>query len=307
MDEIISILKCLINKFRSSIEYRKTYSNYLHIIIHHLRGDFPIEAILRDGKAITLLNPFHAYIITQLQRYKEISYDIPNDVVTISSPSFGESIKTMEVKLYGAVTNGEVVECFMDGAYDTLPVNGKTVIDIGSNIGDSSIYFALRGANKVIALEPFSKNYEMAKKNIESNNLTKRITIILAGCASNSGYTSIDPDYESDVSSTVSKVLKDQAKNEVIVPLLTLEDILKDNNVETRENVLKMDCEGCEYETILSASKETLQKFTHIQIEYHNGYENLKEKLEKSGFEVSFTRPIKSQKLYIGYICAKQF
>lgn len=274
-----------------------------------MRGDFPVEAILRNGKAITLLNPFHAYIITQLQRYKEISYDIPNDVVTISLKELSDedSVKSLEVKLYGAVTNGEVVECFMDGAYDTLPVTGKTVIDIGSNIGDSSIYFALRGANKVIALEPFSKNYEMAKKNIESNNLTKRITILLAGCASNHGYMSMDPDYKSDVSSTVSKVLEGHANDELMVPLLTLDDILKDNNVATREIVLKMDCEGCEYETILSASKETLQKFTHIQIEYHNGYENLKEKLEKSGFDVSFSRPIKSQKLYIGYICAKQF
>ena len=50
--------------------------------------------------------------------------------------------------------------------------NGKPIIfwDVGANIGDSSIYFALKGAKKVIALEPLPANYEMAVKNIELNN-----------------------------------------------------------------------------------------------------------------------------------------
>ena len=34
-----------------------------------------------------------------------------------------------------------------------------------------------------------------------------------------------------------------------------------------------------------------LKKFSHIIIEYHFGYKNLKEKLEKNGFKVSVTRP----------------
>lgn len=308
-DEIISRLKSYKSKVRSSIEYRRTYSNYLHVIIHHLKGDFPVDATLKDGNNITLLNPFQAYIITQLHRYNQISYSIPNDMVTISSLTSkelsGQENMTAEVKLYGAVSNGEVVECFMTGAYETLPVNGKTVIDVGSNIGDSSIYFALRGADKVIALEPFFKNYETAKKNIESNNLSNRITILLAGCAANPGYTTLNPNYKSDVSSRLSGVM-DDAKDNITVPLLTLEDILKDNNIPPGSVVLKMDCEGCENESIISASNETLQMFSHIQIEYHHGYKNLKEKLEKSNFKVSVTRPIKSNKLYIGYIFAKK-
>jgi predicted RNA methylase len=48
--------------------------------------------------------------------------------------------------------------------YRFLRVEGKIVIDIGVNIADSSIYFALKGADKVIAIEPFPRNYETAKK-----------------------------------------------------------------------------------------------------------------------------------------------
>jgi hypothetical protein len=69
---------------------------------------------------------------------------------------------------------------------------------------------------------------------------------------------------------------------------------------------MKMDCEDCEYETILSASEQTLQKFSYMIVEYHHGYKNLKYKLEKSGFNVSVTRPrLYPEGILEGYIFAK--
>ncbi len=94
------------------------------------------------------------------------------------------------------------------------------------------------------------------------------------------------------------------------VPLKTLETILKENNFEP--TLLKLDCEGCEYDTILSSSEETLKNFSHIQIEYHYGYKNLKQKLESCGFDVSITKPnfIKNKQadktMFFGYIFAKR-
>ncbi len=52
-----------------------------------------------------------------------------------------------------------------------------------------------------------------------------------------------------------------------------------------------MDCEGCEYDVIKSTSDEILKKFSHIQIEYHLGYFDLKKKLENCGFDVTVTKP----------------
>lgn len=72
--------------------------------------------------------------------------------------------------------------------------------------------------------------------------------------------------------------------------MLTLKHILNQNNIDSGA-VLKMDCEGCEYDSIISSDQYTLQKFDDIQIEYHHGYRNLKEKLERSGFKVSVTCP----------------
>ena len=57
--------------------------------------------------------------------------------------------------------------------YDFLPVKNRVVIDIGADIADSSIYFAMIGAKKVIALEPFPKNFEVAQKNITLNGFNE--------------------------------------------------------------------------------------------------------------------------------------
>jgi ribosomal protein L11 methylase PrmA len=71
----------------------------------------------------------------------------------------------MKIKLYGAKNNGDAyIDVFLKQEYQFLPVKDRTVIDIGANVGDSSIYFALRGADKVIALEPLPTSYKMAKK-----------------------------------------------------------------------------------------------------------------------------------------------
>jgi hypothetical protein len=53
-----------------------------------------------------------------------------------------------------------VIEIFNYKQYDRLKhVEGNIVVDIGAGVGDSVIYFILRGASRVIALEPNRKYY----------------------------------------------------------------------------------------------------------------------------------------------------
>jgi FkbM family methyltransferase len=294
------------DKFRGLLKYRQTYHNFFTVVMHVIRSKYPIDAILRNGNRITLYNRFAVSSIGDSRGREWVDYDIANDMVTVSPLSFLTD-KSMKVRIYGGIYNGHVVSTFIDSSYHLLPVKGKTVIDIGANIGDTPIYFALRGASKVIGLEPFPKNYEMAKKNIELNNVSDRVTLLLAGCSANQGSITVDPNYPS----TSASVLR-EFKQGISVPLLTLDDILSNYNTSlSQEIVLKIDCEGCEYETIASTSRETLQKFSYILIEYHYGYKNIKEKLEKSGFKVAVTRPIFAAKEgtdlshFIGYIYAK--
>lgn len=290
-------------KVQGFILLRNTYANYFRILLDILRKRYPIEAVFRENKKTVLLTPSQVFFIGSLKDRKGFRYDIANDLLTISlrllPHTANSEPKRTHVKLYGCANNGDILSVFINNEYSFLPVGGKTVIDIGANIGDSSIYFFLCGASKVIGLEPFPNNFELAKKNIESNDLSDSIDLIIGGLAENTSYISIGPDQTGD---SVSRFRS--FKEGIKIPLMTLDDILNENKIVPTECILKMDCEGCEYDTIIPASPRTLQMFSHIQIEYHNGYKNLKEKLEQSGFAVSFTRPKAWKGEYFGYIYA---
>ena len=264
------------------LKVQNTYRNSLKILTNVLQEKFPVDSILKNGKQVRLKSFNAMYFIAHAHGLENIQYDVDNDSVTIFFP---DSKERKSVTLHGGVNNGDIVYGFLKDDYSKLPVKGKTVIDIGSNIGDTPIYFALNGATKVIGLEPFPKNYEIASKNITYNNFSDKITLLLAGCAPNTGEITINPDYNSNIESTLN-----ESTQGIKIPLLTLEQILDKYDISS-QSILKMDCEGCEYDTIKSASEEILKRFSHIQIEYHFGYKDLKEKLEKCGFKVFVGKP----------------
>ena len=72
---------------------------------------------------------------------------------------------------------GDLANIFVNNEYERVDVNGRMVIDIGASIGDSSVYFAKKGAEKVIALEPNQETYTLAKKNVGLNGFSKIIEI----------------------------------------------------------------------------------------------------------------------------------
>src|SRR5919202_1398231 len=125
------------------INFYRAYHNYITMIICFWKRRYPIKAVLKNGKTVTIKN---------------------------------------ERILYDSINNGDVYEIFLKGQYRTLPVSSAIVIDVGANIADSSIYLVLRGAKSVIAVDPFPHNYMIAKENIKLNKLSEKIRVLLAGC-----------------------------------------------------------------------------------------------------------------------------
>jgi FkbM family methyltransferase len=294
-DLILSYPYFLKDKIRGVLMHCRAYRNYPTVLLHILRRKYPIKATLRNDRQVILrdhngINNLSAYA-TQCKGV--IHFDTVHDTVTISSLSYVEK-KNLVVTLYSALHNGDIFAIFLKNEYGVIPVKGNVVIDIGANIGDSPIYFALRGAGKVIGIEPIIKNYELARKNVELNNLSNKVTLILAGCSGSIGYADLQCDKNG--TGVCVRPLRNQpyiSKQEAQIPLITFDMILNEINLSSsRDIVLKMDCEGCEYDTILSSTKDTLRKFRYILVEYHFGYKNLKEKLEKCGFIVSVKRPV---------------
>ena len=254
------------------------YRNFIQVIFRVFTNGYPIQAILKNGKNVTINERF------------EVTKDICG---------FNVSGDTLEIrngiKLHG-FRNSDFIDVFCNEVYGMIPVKDKVVIDVGAHICDSSIYFALRGAKKVYAIEPLLANYELAKKNIETNKLEEIIDLKLGACSNKSGTVTVDG------TGTGATITDDTG---IDVPSFSLKDISNDLD----SAILKMDCECCEYDVILDADKTTLRKFTEIIIEYHNGYKNIARKLANNGFKVKNTRPLHKRSwlgetFYLGYVHA---
>jgi FkbM family methyltransferase len=316
-EELSSRVEGLASLVRIFLKYRRTYRNYFDVFLHVIKKEYPFQGILKSGERVELTSFFQSYNLAQFQDHHNlIDYKIMTDEVTISSLANPTKFAGNNLKFEGGIHNGELVNIFLEDVYRILPVRGKTVIDIGANIGDSCIYFALSGASRVIGIEPFPDNHDIAIKNVGLNNLSDRISMILANCSAKLGSIKISDGLESGIASHTDNHSYGTSE----IPSVTLENILNENNIQDGETILKMDCEGCEYEIILPATDSLLRQFSHMLIEYHEGYKDLKERLEKSSFEV---RPIKltgepggpialpkvekpGEWYYIGYIYAER-
>ena len=159
-----------------------------------------------------------------------------------------------------------------------LDFNNRTVIDIGANVGDTALLFSKMGAT-VYSFEPVKEIYEIAVQNIELNNALKdKIHIFNYGVADKRGKINIrEMDSTSDYAN----------KNENYeVEIITLEDII--NNYNVKPDILKMDCEGCEFGIIENCD---LSDFNDIIFEHHakianSDYKIIPEKLESEGFKI---------------------
>ena len=155
-----------------------------------------------------------------------------------------------------------VLEVFEENVYGNINVLNKEVIDIGANVGDSSIYFALKGARKVVGVEPLPNVYARAIENVKLNHLEGKIFLINAALGSKSGKIKV-PCNTSTYGSSVFYTLRTNGECEV--PIVTLSEVMKQI---TEPYLLKMDCEGCEFDIILN-DYEHVKMFEKLLMEYH--------------------------------------
>jgi FkbM family methyltransferase len=269
---------------RQFFVYRKSYRNYFSIIINVIKKKSNIQCVLKNGEKIVLETFQLINFVAEIQGNPEFQLDLENDIVMFKTPK-SISKEEKNIKIYGGITNGDILGMFVAQEYAKFPVENKTIIDIGANIADSAIYFALRGARKVIGFEPFSRNFQMAQKNIIQNKLEKIITVYQAGCSDQDSTINID----SHNTSTASSKLEE--KKGITIPLITLKKIISKYNV-LPDSILKIDCEGDEYKIIMNTDKKILRTFQFILIEYHFGYIAMKKYLEDCGFNVQAETPV---------------
>jgi FkbM family methyltransferase len=159
---------------------------------------------------------------------------------------------------------GSILEIFDNEDYKFLNVQNKSVLDIGAFVGDSPIYFILKGAKKVYAIEPHPDAYNEMLENIKLNNMENKIVPINMGISYEKDYITIDV---RDITHVAFCIFKSNNNNIGIkVSAGKLSNIIEKYDIDAQ--ILKMDCEGCEYDIILK-DYDTIKEFDEIGFEYH--------------------------------------
>ena len=176
------------------------------------------------------------------------------------------------------------------------------VIDVGAHIGLFSLYASQHCTKgKIFAFEPIKENYEILESNKKLNDFSN---IQSENCAI-SNVTSKITLYQSNDESGHSKFI--QTNNPVEVASKSLNDFFKENRLES-VNLLKLDCEGSEYEIIDSLEDKYFEMTEKMIIEYHLAdsnpelLEKLKNKLKYHSYKISIEPLFKD----IGFLYAKK-
>ena len=184
--------------------------------------------------------------------------------------------------------------------YIDLLEDGSVVIDIGGNIGTFSILAArrIRGV-KVYTYEPFEENFLMLNDNIALNGLNHKIKPFNFAIGGTNCYKTIFWQRYGGLSN-----LYEKKGHKLRIRMITLQDVFEENEISICD-LLKLDCEGAEYEILYATSKEIFNRIRRISMEFHEQFGTgkgveLKSYLEKHGFQVS----IQGKK--VGYIHAEK-
>lgn len=143
---------------------------------------------------------------------------------------------------------------------------GNTIIDIGANIGNHSIFFQSFVCNKLISIECNDSTIPILKNNLLKNISNYLIIEDAVGSENGAGIISM-PDNSLD-NIGMAKVVKVVTLNPSSIKIRTLDAIVTDvDNVYKNIGMIKIDVEGMELEVLKGANQILIQNKPHLFIE----------------------------------------
>lgn len=178
-----------------------------------------------------------------------------------------------------------IKEIYGDNDYK-LTVKCNTIIDIGANIGTFSVLASrLNPKAKVYSYEPIENTYRMLRINVALNDINNVVVNneAVGGSRGNRRIFGMG-------ASGLSGFNRNDGKPEII-KTVTLDSIFRKYSIRQCD-LLKIDCEGAEYEIIENTSPTTMRKIRSIVLEYHDSITNnthtkLVDILRDAGFIIS--------------------
>lgn len=152
-------------------------------------------------------------------------------------------------------------EIWDEQVYRFIPQPYMSILDIGAHKGVFAVYCGLMGAN-VLALEPDSENFRTLCLNVEANHVDDKVTVANAGVWYVGERKTLWLDQEqSGGNSIFPKSTSFESRDAYFMDF--------NNLMVRRYDVVKMDCEGAEFEIIINASNEALRNIGYLTMEVH--------------------------------------
>lgn len=189
-------------------------------------------------------------------------------------------------------------EIFMEDLYEIdflkkrLPVN-PVIVDVGANVGFFALFMASQfpGAS-VYAFEPLPGNYTHLQRHFQLN-AGKKLIAQNKAVAGSKGTLTLHYNPEVNFTALASMHTTFDASNtrQVEVESVGLPDIFTQFNLQSID-LLKLDCEGAEYDILYQCPAALFPKISQIAMETHAGkkpdenMESLAAYLRKQGYQL---------------------
>jgi len=181
------------------------------------------------------------------------------------------------------------VEVFLLGDYDIPGYDWSsvmTIVDAGANVGTATLWFAGRCPNaRIVAVEPGAAARALLERNLDANLLAGRVEVLAAAVGGENGRGV----YEEGEATILGRVVPVGADKQLpqAVDVVGLESLAAGGL-----DLLKLDCEGAEYDILLRAPESALRQVRAVVGEYHpapgHGPTELEARLRASGFATAF-------------------
>lgn len=272
--------------------------SYISIIVHYfLRKDEPLNIVLK-GQNISMVLLNIAGLVRLLNDGWEVK-SIDDDYIKI----FNNDGSIIRCRLRRGLDIAHLAEIWVEKNY-SFDFKDKNVVDIGASNGDSSVFFAKNGARQVIASEPDRNSFLLALENVRESGVAENVTVInkaVTGKTEKREIILYDHYPNANSIDSTNAVVLDDSKRMEYIECISLKEVV--NMLNGGEiGLLKMDCEGCEYESLRSLDSGYYDRIEKIVFEYHNGIQDLPNFLSKNGFNCV----IKGNKNKSGYIIARK-
>jgi FkbM family methyltransferase len=203
-----------------------------------------------------------------------------------------------------------IKETFLDRFYERCGFvihPGWTVIDVGAGLGDFTLFAARVEDTRVLAFEPFPESFALLKENVALNQ-TDNVDVFSEAVGSAEGTLLLDLAGGEPLQIQSRNAPVTQPDSQIAVRARSLSEAVLQTGHGTCD-LLKLDCEGAEYDILMKSSPEVLSKIQRIVMEYHDGvtfqsHDDLIVFLHSRGYKVDvFDNPVHKE---LGYLRAER-